>query len=301
MNSSTKYFDPETLARIRPLGLRALTLVEGLVAGLHRSPLRGQSLEFSQHREYVPGDDLRQVDWKVFARSDKHYVRQYEDETNLTAMILLDESESMEYRSNPNGLSKLEYAQLIACSLGYLITAQHDSVGLATFSNAISSWLRPGSSPAQLDDMIRLLEQKRSQPKRSQIPPVIQSCLDRLNKPNLIVLLSDLLDESTTMLRSFELLQLAGHDLLVLHVLDPWELSFPFDQTVEFTGLESIPALTVDPLMIGGAYRRAMNEFCRELELGCLKREADYHRVSTDQSLALSLPQVLARRSLRRR
>jgi uncharacterized protein (DUF58 family) len=301
VNSSTKYFDPETLARIRPLGLRALTLVEGLVAGLHRSPLRGQSLEFSQHREYVPGDDLRQVDWKVFARSDKHYVRQYEDETNLTAMILLDESESMEYRSNPNGLSKLEYAQLIACSLGYLITAQHDSVGLATFTESIGAWLRPGSSPAQLDDMIRLMEQPRNQSKKSQLQRVLQSCLDRLSKPNLIILLSDLLDDSAGTLRACELLQLAGHDLLVLHVLDPWELSFPFDQTAEFTGLESFPALTVDPLMIAGAYRRAMSEFCRDLELGCLKREADYYRLCSNESLAVSLPQVLGRRSLRRR
>ncbi len=145
MNSLPKYFDPETLARISPLGLRALTLVEGLVAGKHRSPLRGQSLEFSQHREYVPGDDLRQVDWKVFARSDKHYVRQYEDETNLTAMLLLDVSESMDYRSNANGLSKLEYAQLIVCSLGYLVTSQQDSIGLATFSASIENWLRPAA------------------------------------------------------------------------------------------------------------------------------------------------------------
>lgn len=301
MSSLTKYFDPETLARILPLGLRARTLVEGLVAGLHRSPLRGQSLEFSQHREYVPGDDLRQVDWKVYARSDKHYVRQYEDETNLTAMILLDESESMEYRSNPNGLNKLEYAQLVACSLGYLITAQHDSVGLATFTESIGAWLRPGSSPAQLDDMIRLMEQIRNQSKKSHVPQILQLCMDRLNKPNLIILLSDLLDNAAEMLRSFELLRLAGHDLLVLQVLDPWELSFPFDQAAEFAGLESIPALNVDPLMIAGAYRRAMNDFCRELELGCLKRDADYYRLCSDQSLALSLPQVLGRRSLRRR
>lgn len=301
MSNSTKYFDPETLARIRPLGLRARTLVEGLVAGLHRSPLRGQSLEFSQHREYVPGDDLRQVDWKVFARSDKHYVRQYEDETNLTAMILLDESESMEYRNSPQALSKLEYAQLIACSLSYLITTQHDSVGLATFTESIGAWLRPSSSPSSLDDMIHIMEQPRRQSKKSQLAQVLQQCLDRLNKPNLIILLSDLFDDSTRVLRSLELLQLAGHDLLVLHVLDPWELSFPFDQTAEFAGLESIPAISVDPLMIAGAYRRAMSEFCRELELGCLKRDADYHRLCSDQSLAVSLPLVLGRRSLWRR
>jgi uncharacterized protein (DUF58 family) len=216
-------------------------------------------------------------------------------------MVLLDESESMEYRSNPNGLSKLEYAQLIACSLGYLITAQHDSVGLATFTESISAWLRPASSPANLDDMIRLMEQPRNQTKKSRLSRVLQQCLDRLSKPNLIILLSDLLDDTTEVLRSFELLQLAGHDLLVLHVLDPWELSFPFDRTAEFVGLESIPAIAIDPLMIAGAYRRAMYDFCRELELGCLNREADYYRLTTEQSLAISLPQVLGRRSLRRK
>lgn len=301
MNSLPKYFDPETLARISPLGLRALTLVEGLVAGKHRSPLRGQSLEFSQHREYVPGDDLRQVDWKVFARSDKHYVRQYEDETNLTAMLLLDVSESMDYRSNANGLSKLEYAQLIACSLGYLVTSQQDSIGLATFSASIENWLRPGSSPAQLEDMIRLMEQPRSRVLKSDLPSVLQQCQDRLNKPNLIIVLSDLLDDVDKTLRSFELLNLASHDLMVLHLLDPWELTFPFDQTAEFDGLEEIPGVLIDPLTIGGAYRRAMQEFCQQIELGCRKRDADYYRMTTEQSLAVSLPNVLSQRSLRRR
>ncbi len=278
-----------------------MTLVEGLVAGRHRSPLRGQSLEFSQHREYVPGDDLRQVDWKVFARSDKHYVRQYEDETNLTAMILLDISESMDYRSSESGLSKLQYAQLIACSLGFLVTSQQDSVGLATFTSQLHQWLRPSSSPVQLEDMIRLMEQPRSSKAKSSIPQVMQQCLDRLNKPILLILISDLLDQPEEMLRSFELLHLAGHDLLVIHVLDPWEISFPFDQTSQFDGLEGIGTLVVDPLNVAGAYRRAMQAFCQQLEVGCLQREADYFRLTTDQSLAVSLPNILSQRNLRRR
>jgi uncharacterized protein (DUF58 family) len=301
VNNSTKYFDPETLARIRPIGLRARTLVEGLVSGMHRSALRGQSLEFSQHREYVPGDDLRQVDWKVFARSDKHYVRQYEDETNLTAMLLLDHSESMDYGSNPSGLSKLEYAELIACSLGYLITSQQDSVGLATFSDQIHGWLKPSSSPTQLDDIVHLIEKPRAAALKSKIPHILQQCVERLNKPHLVILLSDLLDELPAVLRAFELLQLAGHDLLVLHLVDRWELTFPFDQTAEFTGLEGMAPLVVDPLLVGGAYRRAMQDFCRQLEIGCLQRQADYFRLVSDESLAINLPSLLSRRSLRQR
>lgn len=278
-----------------------MTLVEGLVAGKHRSPLRGQSLEFSQHREYVPGDDLRQVDWKVFARSDKYYVRQYEDETNLTAMLLLDESESMDYRSNRSGLSKLEYGQLIACSLGYLITTQQDSVGLATFSSQLHQWLRPSSSPTQLNDMIRVIEQPRSPEQRSNLAQVLKQCLERLSKPNLLIIISDLLDDEQSIMRGFQLLQLAGHDLLVLHILDPWELTFPFDQTTQFEGLEQIPSLIIDPLMIAAAYRRAAVEFCQRLERGCRHCQADYYRLTTNQSLAVGLPEILARRSLRRR
>lgn len=300
MNNLIKYFDPETLARIRPLGIRARTLVEGLVAGQHRSPLRGQSLEFSQHREYVPGDDLRQVDWKVFGRSDKYYVRQYEDETNLTAMILVDQSQSMDYRSNPKGLSKLEYAQLIACSLAYLITAQQDSVGLATFSDRLHEWLRPSGSPAQLDDAVRLLELPRKGSTSSQIAVVLHETATRLTKPNLIVLVSDLMDDQRAILQSMKGLHFAGHDLMVLHVLDRYELSFPFDQACEFDGLESQGSLVADPLMIAGAYRKAMQEQCQAMELGCMQLQSDYFRLVTDESLAVSLPNLLSQRLARK-
>ena len=299
MNNSIKYFDPETLARIRPLGIRARTLVEGLVAGLHRSPLRGQSLEFSQHREYVPGDDLRQVDWKVFARSDKYYVKQYEDETNLTAMILLDQSESMDYRSHPAGLSKLEYAQLIACSLAYLITAQQDSVGLATFTDQIHGWLRPSGNPSQLEDAVRLLEQPRTGSTKSDIPNVLNELIGRL-RPHLIVLLSDLLDDPDAVQQGLKVLHHAGHDLLVLHLLDRYEISFPWDHACEFEGLEEQGSLSADPLMMAGAYRKAMADLCQQLEKNCLQIHSDYFRMVTDESLAVSLPNLLSKRMVRR-
>lgn len=301
MSNLSKYFDPETLSRIRPLGIRARTLVEGLVAGLHRSPLRGQSLEFSQHREYVPGDDLRQVDWKVFARSDKYYVRQYEDETNLTAMILLDQSQSMDYQSNPAGLSKLEYAQLIACSLAYLITAQQDSVGLATFTNQLHDWLRPSGSPAQLNNLIQLLEQPRLAAQKSDIVAVLSETVGRLAKPNLIILLSDLLDDQSGVMRGLKVLHHAGHDLLVLHVLDRYEVSFPFDSACEFEGLEQMGSIAADPLMIAGAYRKAVAQMCQQLEFGCQQIRSDYFRVLTDETLSVSLPNLLSQRAMRER
>lgn len=294
MNKSQKYFDPETLARIGPLGLRARTLVEGLVSGLHRSPLRGHSIEFAQHREYAPGDDLRQVDWKVYARSDKYYLKQYEDETSLTCYLLVDHSESMLY--GDRGLSKLQYAQLIAFSLAYLVIEQRDFVALMTFSDAIDDWLPPSGSPAQFEDMVSLMEQAVNH-RRTNLPSVLEQAAQRLSRRGLVVLISDLLDDADAVLRALRLLRLSGHDAMLIHVLDRDEVDFPFDTMSRFEGLEDLPHLVTDPRLIATAYRQAMADFCRQLEVGCRQIDIDYFRVLTDESLASSLPRLLAARS----
>ncbi len=299
MNKSQKYFDPETLARIRPLGLRARTLVEGLIAGLHRSPLRGQSLEFSQHREYVAGDDLRQVDWKVFGRSDKYYLRQYEDETNLTCTLMLDQSESMHYRGTHSPLSKLEYGQLIACSLAYLVISQQDRAGLVTFSNDIDGWLQPSSNPTQFDDMLRLMEEPSGK-QRTHVAHVIENWLGQVSRKGLVVIISDMFDDLQRLLAVLKRLRFSGYDGLLLHTLDPDELSFPFDHMARFEGLEGISPIVTDPLLIGGAFRKAMAEFCRQLEYGCQQLDMDYFLLRTDESLAAALPRVLSSRIARR-
>ncbi len=307
MSKSQKYFDPETLARIGPLGLRARTLVEGLVAGLHRSPVRGHSIEFAQHREYVPGDDLRQVDWKVYARSDKYHLKQYEDETSLTCYLLVDHSESMLYgqrglQSEPgktaNGLSKLQYAQLIAFSLAYLIIEQRDFAALLTFSDGIDDWLPPSGSPAQFEDMISVMERASHHPK-TDLANVLQQASQRLARRGLVVLISDLLDDVQAVLKSLRLLRLMGHDALLIHVLDRDEVDFPFDSMARFEGLENQPHVIADPRLIAQAYRQAVKEFCQQLEVGCRQIDIDYFRVLTDESLAASLPSILATRSMR--
>lgn len=298
-NKSQKYFDPETLARIRPLGLRARTLVEGLIAGLHRSPLRGQSIEFAQHREYAPGDDVRQVDWKVYARSDKYYLRQYEDETNFTCQLLLDQSESMQYRSSRHGLSKLDCAQLIACSLAYLLIAQQDRAGLLTFSSQIDDWLTPSSSPNQFDDMIRMMEATTGKP-RTDIAQVVEHAVRQISTPCLLIILSDFLDDVDKLLAMLKLARYARHDVMLVHVLDPAELSFPFDQMTRFEGLEGFAPIVTDPLLIGGAYRKAVAAFCNSLEQGCKQLSFDYYRIRTDESLAATIPSMLSSRLIRR-
>lgn len=300
MSKSQKYFDPETLARIRPLGLRARTLVEGLVAGLHRSPLRGHSIEFAQHREYVPGDDLRQVDWKVYARSDRYYLKQYEDETNLICYFLLDQSESMQYQGRSSSLNKLEYAQLVACSLAYLTVSQQDSAGLIAFSDTIDDWLPASSSPNQLEDMIRIMEAVQGD-RRTALPEVLSEITQRLRKSSLLVLISDLLGDADALLRALKRTRHAGHDLILLHVLDPDEWTFPFDQMTQFSGLEHLPDVLTDPLMIAGAYRKAIADFQAQIHRGCQQLDADFFSLRTDESLATALPRVLATRLARRR
>lgn len=296
MNKSLKYFDPETLASIRPLGLRAKTLVEGLVSGLHRSPLRGHSAEFAQHREYVPGDDLRQVDWKVYARSDRYYLKQYEDETNLRCYILVDQSESMQYRGQNSHLSKFEYAQLIACALGHLIVSQQDQAGLVTYTSRIEHWLPASNSPAQLDDFVQILEAPATEQK-TDLTQVLSDTAGRLQKPTLLILLSDMLDEFESVSQALKLLAHARHDLVLLHIFDPDELDFPFDHTTQFDGLENLPSLTTDPLLIAGAYRKAMKQFQHDLERVCRQQNSDYFSLRTSESLALQLPRILASRA----
>ncbi len=300
MNQTQKYFDPETLAKIRPLGLRARTLVEGVMSGLHRSPLRGHSIEFAQHREYVPGDDLRQVDWKVYARSDRYHLKQYEDETNLIVYLMLDTSESMQYRGTRSPLTKLEYAQLIVFSVAYLVITQQDSAGLATFSSQLDGWLPPRGVAAYLDDIIRLMESAPTG-ERTDLARVVELAAQRCSKPGVIVLVSDLLDDQSRLLTALKRLRHQRHDVIVVHVLDESELTFPFDRSTRFEGLEGLPEVITDPLLIGGAYRRAMAAFCSDLEVGCQQLGVDYHRMQTNESLAATLPQLLARRLMQRR
>jgi uncharacterized protein (DUF58 family) len=294
-----KYFDPETLARIRPFALRARTAVEGLVVGMHRSPLRGHSIEFAQHREYVPGDDLRLVDWKIYARSDRYYLKQYEDETNLVCYFLLDQSTSMQYGAGTGGLSKLEYAQLIVVCLAYVTIAQQDSAGLITFSAGIDDWLPASGANSRLEDMIKVLEAGQGT-QRTKIAETLQAAAQRISKPALLIIASDFFDDVDETLRALKIIRHMGHDVIVLHVLHPDEKKFPFDQMACFEGLEEAASIMTDPLLIAGAYRQALHAFEQRLRVGCQQVNVDYFALQTDESLAYRLPEILAHRLAKR-
>ncbi|GAB5403212.1 MAG: DUF58 domain-containing protein [Aureliella sp.] len=295
MTTSQKYFDPETLAKLSTLQLRAQVLIEGLLAGAHRSPLHGHSIEFAQHREYTFGDDVRSVDWKVYARTDKYYVKQFEDETSLACYMLLDQSESMQYQGADSALSKLQYGQLIACCLSYLVVRQQDAAGLATFSSGVDDWLPASSSPSTFGEMVRILEAGDSR-KRTSIQEAVEQTVARLPRRSMIVLISDLLEEVDSVAAALRLAKFAGHDVMVIGILDRDELDFPFDSPSHFEGLESAGDVLTDPLLIGGAYREAMAQARRELKNSCGELNVDLFDIVTDVSLAKHLPEILASR-----
>jgi uncharacterized protein (DUF58 family) len=280
------------------LELRARRIVEGYVAGLHRSPFHGFSIEFAEHREYVPGDDLRYVDWKVFGKTDKIYLKQYEEETNLLAYLVLDTSESMSYQSDPQGLSKLEYAKCVAASLAYLVLQQQDSVGLATFDSQIRSFVRPSGNPSHLKQVLHVLEQSPGE-RKTATGPIFHDLAERLKKRGVVLVLSDLFDDIEPMMAGLKHFRHRRHDVVVIQVLDPAELDFPFRNTTLFKGLEELPEVLADPRSLRKAYLEEFEKFLVEVRRGCRAHHADYLLLRTDQPLDVALSSFLSSRMRR--
>ncbi|HWB08066.1 MAG TPA: DUF58 domain-containing protein [Pirellulales bacterium] len=290
-----KYLDPQTLAKLQGLELRARLIVEGYVSGLHRSPYHGFSIEFAEHREYAPGDDLRYVDWKVFGKSDKFYLKQYEEETNLVSHLVLDTSESMGYKSDAAPLTKLDYAQCVAAALAYLILQQQDSVGLVTFDREIRALIRPSSNPSHLRQLLHAMSQAHSERKTAS-GPIFHDLAERLKKRGVVIVLSDFFDDVPSMLAGLKHLRHRRHEVILFHVLDPAELEFPFRQPTLFKGLEGWPEVLADPRSLRRAYLDEFDRFVRELRQGCRAHRIDYVQMRTDQSLDLALSTYLTAR-----
>ncbi|MEQ8788347.1 MAG: DUF58 domain-containing protein [Pirellulaceae bacterium] len=295
MELSQKYLDPQTLARLEGLKLRARHIVEGYVAGLHRSPFQGFSIEFAEHREYTPGDDLRYVDWKVFGRTDKVYLKQYEDETNLVCYLVLDTSESMRYRGPNAPLSKLEFAQCIAASLAWLVLTQQDSVGLATFDNEVRHYVRPASNPTHLQQLLQVMESADAG-RKTATGPIFHDLAERLKKRGVVLILSDLFDDVDSMLAGLKHFRHRRHDVILFHILDPAELDFPFHNPTMFKGLEQMPEVLADPRSLREAYLREFESYRRRVESATRSQQMDYHLMRTDTNLGLALSTYLAAR-----
>lgn len=301
METYQKYLDPKILNKITRLDLKARLIVEGFVTGLHKSPYHGFSVEFAQHREYVPGDDLRHLDWKVFGRSDRLYLKQYEQETNLRAYIMLDTSESMSYKSDE--LSKLEYGSYIASSLAYLIHQQQDAVGLILFDREVTRFIPASTSAAQLKGILNEIATARAL-KKTDISAVFHDAAERITHRGLVIIVSDLLDQIgnvAKILAGLNHLRHRGHDVILFHVMDEFEMTFPFQRMTMFEGMEEYPELLIDPRAIRREYLNEVETFCTAIRRGCLEQKIDYLQVSTDQTLDVALSGYLAKRLGRRR
>jgi uncharacterized protein (DUF58 family) len=298
VENSQKYLDPKILARLEGLQLRARLIVEGYVSGVHRSPYQGFSIEFAEHREYAPGDDLRYVDWKVFGRTDKIYLKQFEEETNQICNLLLDTSESMRYQSADAPMSKLEYAQCAAAALSYLILQQQDSVGLVTFDREVRALVRPGSRPSHLKQLLHVMQESTPQ-RKTDTGPIFHDLAERFKKRGIVVILSDLFDNVDSMIAGLKHFRHRRHDVILLHVLDPAELEFRFQRITRFQGLEQLPHVVVEPRALRNAYLTEFDRYVRRLKKGCRMHRIDYTLMRTDQPLDIALSSYLASRMTR--
>jgi len=292
-----KYLDPKTLAKIRGLEVKARLVVEGYMAGQHRSPYQGFSVEFAQHREYAWGDDLRHLDWKVHGRTDKYYLKQYQEETNLVLYIVVDTSESMTYASN-KAVSKLDYACYIAASLAYLTLHQRDAVALALFDREPYQFLKPHTNPAHLRNICHLLETARHQEK-TQMGLTLHELADRFPRRGIVLILSDCFDRPDEIIGGLKHLRYKRHEIILMNVLDPYELEFPFKDPTLFEGLEEYPELLVEPRALRQRYLEEVAGFQTSLKKGCRNLMADYVLMNTEEPLDVALSAYLATRGVR--
>jgi uncharacterized protein (DUF58 family) len=288
------YLDPKVLATVRGLELQARRVVEGYLAGLHRSPYHGFAVEFAQHREYVPGDDIRHIDWKVYARTGRFYLKQYEQDTNLLCWLVVDASASMTYGSGP--FRKYDCAAVAAASLAHLIVNQADAVGLVTFDAQLRHLLRPSGQASHLREVVRRLEQGPGEP-RTDLGRTLHELAERINRRGLVLIFSDLFDDVPGVLTGLQHLSFKGHEVVVFQVLDPAELEFPFTDATLFRGLELEPELLTDPRGLRAGYLREFNAFLAELTRGCRGLGIDRVPLRTDGRIGLALAHYLARRA----
>jgi uncharacterized protein (DUF58 family) len=293
-DESARLLDPETLNRIAGLEVTARHIVEGFMSGMHDSPYKGSSVEFAEHREYVPGDDIRRLDWKVYAKSDRFYIKEYEEETNLKAYIVLDTSKSMEFTSD--GKSKLEYGKVLAAALAYLIWRQGDQVALVLFDQKVRTFLPPQNNQAHLRTIFKALVDADSREK-TDVGVIFHEIAERLRHRSLVVIISDLLDDADRIVGGLNHMAHRGHDVVVFQTLDPAELTFPYDKMTRFEGLEIDEKLLANPKALQEAYLAELATFQHRIRSACLGGRMDYLVLDTSRPLGVPLASYLSARS----
>ena len=301
-NGPQDYLDPKVLQQVSRLELKARLIVEGFISGLHKSPYHGSSVEFAEHREYVPGDDVRHIDWKVFGRSDRIYIKRFEEETNLQCYFLVDASESMAYPLAPEEVgkvpgvvSKFEYATYLAAALAYLALRQQDAVGLSLFDDQVRNYVDPSSTPSHLSAVLETLGNP-SMGKKTDIGTIFHEFAERLKKKSLVIIISDMLDALERVQTGLEHLRYRNHDVIVFHVLDHEELTFPFSRMTLFEGMEESPELLADPHSLRKAYLQELDTFMEGVRKICRNALIDYVQIDTQERLNVALSSYLSMR-----
>lgn len=289
-----RFLLPEVIAKISGLDLKARLVCEGFLTGLHKSPFKGFSVEFSEYRPYIPGDDLKRIDWKVYGRTDRFYVREYEAETNLRAYLLLDASGSMSYSSG--GISKFEYAGYLVASLAYLLLKQRDSVGLLTFTTKIENFIPPSLSPSHLYNILKALDSQKTGGETN-LSETFYQLAQRIKRRGLIIIFSDLFDEKEKVLSAIRLFRYKKHEVLVFQILDKEEKEFFFSEPAVFKDLETGKEITLDPRILRKDYQSLFSSFISYYKRSLAEANVDYNLILTDMPFDRALFAYLAKRS----
>ncbi|MBN1349807.1 DUF58 domain-containing protein [candidate division KSB1 bacterium] len=288
-----KYLKPEVVSRLSSMELRARLVVEGFITGLHRSPYHGFSVEFAEHRPYMAGDEIKHVDWKVYAKTDRYYVKQFEEETNLKSYILLDSSASMGYSSH--SVTKLEYASYLASALSYLMLKQRDAVGLLLFDEKVRKYLPPRSMNSYLFQILIELEKLKCGNK-TRLDLILHEMADRVKRRGLVILMSDLLDDPEKVLTGLKHFRHRNHEIIVFHILDPFEIGFDFRQDYIFEDMETNEKINTQPWHIRRDYRQRVQSFIDYYKRGCRENRIDYVLIDTSQNFDRVLVEYLIKR-----
>ncbi|HHT9129710.1 MAG TPA: DUF58 domain-containing protein [Candidatus Brocadiaceae bacterium] len=286
-------FDPVTLSKITNMELRARLVVDGVLSGVHKSPYKGSSIEFLEHKEYSPGNEIKHIDWKVLARTDKYYIKEFEEETNLKCYIFLDVSGSMGYRST--GVSKFEYAATLAASLSYLLLNQSDFVGLISFSDRVQQYIPPRSRLAHLHVLLNALTELKTAGK-SNISGILNEFVEKIGRRSLIIIISDFFDDTDKIIRQLKYFQVKKNEIILFQILDPYELTFPFETITFFESMEDDRRILTDPKAIKERYLSEINRFTEQFKQNCLENQIDYWLIDSSMPLDQALIKFLARR-----
>ncbi|MBD3288761.1 DUF58 domain-containing protein [candidate division KSB1 bacterium] len=288
-----KYLKPEIISKLKSMEMRARMVVEGFIAGLHKSPYHGFSVEFAEHRQYMPGDEIKHIDWKVFGKTDRFYVKQFEEETNLKSYLLLDASASMGYSSN--GINKLQYASYLAAALTYLMIKQRDAVGLLTFDHKIRKYLPPRSIKSYLHLILQEFERLESA-EVTDVSSTFHEMAERIDRRGLVVILSDLYDDPEKIMLALKHFRHKKHEVIVFHILDPLEISFNFKKEAVFKDLETGEEIATQPWHIQREYQEKVSRFIDNYKRQCRQNQIDYVLINTDMDFDRALIEYMIKR-----